>query len=209
MLCTDYQKMESEIQEFRMPAYTVQNARAWIAGLKDLINDNIKTLIKRVFQEITDGTYRVGGGWNGTKKKRNNNGIDKNFILDTGDWSSCFGYWSDRPTVTDDLEKVCHLLSGKTLPEKTAKAVMRDEKKRSSGMSISRSASARMGIHTTRWPIRSATSSTSTVPRARSSARTSRSRYSRTGGRHEQTGRRGPLKRRARWQYEQGEDEPG
>ncbi|MGO8695971.1 MAG: DUF4942 domain-containing protein [Rectinemataceae bacterium] len=129
MLCTDYQKMESEIQEFRTPAYTVENARAWIAGLKDLINDNIKTLIKRVFQEITDGTYRVGGGWNGTKKKRNNNGIDKNFILDTGDWSSCFGYWSDRPTVTDDLEKVCYLLSGKTLPEKTAKAVMRDEKK--------------------------------------------------------------------------------
>jgi hypothetical protein len=128
MLCTDYEKMEKEIEEFRTPEYTIENARAWIAGLKDLVNDNVRTLVKKVFVSITEGTYRVGSGYNGTKKKRNNNGVDKNFILSTGDWSSCFGYWSNCPTVTDDLEKVCYLLSGKTLPEKTAKMTMRDEK---------------------------------------------------------------------------------
>lgn len=63
------------------------------------------------------------------RKKRNNNGVDKRFILRTGDWSMMFAYWGERPTVTDDLEKVCYLLAGRTLPEKTAKALMRAEKR--------------------------------------------------------------------------------
>jgi hypothetical protein len=128
MLCTDYKKMTEEIEQFKTPTFTIDNANAWLAGLKDLINENVKTLIKQVYAEIIKGTYYVGSGYNAMKKKRNNMGIDKSFILHTRDWSSTFGYWSNTPTVTDDLEKVCYILSGLSLPEKTAKMVMRDTK---------------------------------------------------------------------------------
>ena len=129
MLCSDYAKMQEDIDGCRTPPFTVENAEAWIAGLKDLIYDNVRTLVKKVFQEITRGTYQTGSSYNAPRKKRNNNGVDKHFILRTGEWNMMFAYWDERPTVTDDLEKVCYLLSGQTLPEKTAKALMKSEKK--------------------------------------------------------------------------------
>ncbi len=124
MLCTDYKKMIEEINSYKTPVFTVENANAWIAGLKDLINENVRVLVKKVFAEITDGAYYVGNGFRGEKKKRNNNGVDKMFILYTRDYQSVFGYGYD-PTVTDDLEKVCYILAGKQIPEKTAKDQMR------------------------------------------------------------------------------------
>lgn len=129
MLCSDYDQMQKDIDGCRTPPFTVENAEAWIAGLKDLIHDNVRTLVKKVFQEITQGTYRTGSSYNAPRKKRNNNGVDKRFILRTGEWSMMFAYWGEHPTVTDDLEKVCYLLAGRTLPEKTAKALMKAEKR--------------------------------------------------------------------------------
>lgn len=125
MLCTDYERMKKEIENFETPVFTIENARAWIEGLKDLINDNVRMLVKQVYRTIIDGHYNTGAGCNAQKKKRNNAGVDQMFILRTGDYSSLFGYWSSRPTETDDLEKVCYLLDGKTVPDVTAKMTMK------------------------------------------------------------------------------------
>jgi len=124
MLCTEYEKLKNDIENFNTPIFSPDTARAWLAGLSDLINDNVKTLIHQVFTSITEGTYHTGSSYNAPRKKRNNNGIDKMFILNTGDWSSLFGYWSNRPTITDDLEKVCYIIAGRPLPERTAKETM-------------------------------------------------------------------------------------
>ena len=130
MLCTDYEKMKDQIEDFNFPEFTIENAEGWLAGLKDVIYDNIRTLIKTVFENITEDTYYTGSGYsNLKKKKRNNNGIDKNFILTTNDYSRIFGYYSSKPTLTDDLEKVCYIMDGKTVPEITLKQIMRQEKK--------------------------------------------------------------------------------
>lgn len=128
LLCTEYEKMLGEIDNFKTPAFTVENANAWLAGLKDLINDNVRALVKKVYREIIDGTYYTGSGHNAPRKKRNNNGVDKRFIIRTGDYNLIFGYWGSSPTITDDLEKVCYLLDGKMVPEKTAKQTMKAEK---------------------------------------------------------------------------------
>lgn len=129
MLCSDYSKMQKDIEEFRTPPFTILNAQAWVAGLKGLIYENVKTLVKKVFEEITQGTYRTSSSYNAPRKKRNNNGVDKRFILQTGDYNRMFAYWCNDPTVTDDLEKVCYLLNGQTLPDQTAKAIMKSEKR--------------------------------------------------------------------------------
>lgn len=120
MLCTDHQKMVDQIDKFQTPEFTIENASGWLDGLKNLIRDNVHALVKKVYSEITNGFYYTGGsGYRGDKKKRNNNGIDKNFILYTADWSTIFAYWRYSPSIMDDLEKVCYILDGKTLPEKT------------------------------------------------------------------------------------------
>lgn len=124
MLCTEYEKLQQDIENGNTPRFTVENARAWLEGLSELINDNVKTLIHQVFAEITQGHYYTGR----ICKKRNNNGIDKNFILYTNDYSSLFGYWTSKPTVTDDIEKVCYILAGQAMPKLTAKDSMRNDK---------------------------------------------------------------------------------
>jgi len=132
MLCTDWEKMRSQIEHCQTPDFTPENANGWLNGLQGLILDNVKTLVKQVYRQVIDGTYYVGGR-NGDKKKRNNNGIDKRFIIHTGDWNQVFNYWSDRPSIMDDLEKVCYLLDGKTLPEKTLRETMRATKEEEAG----------------------------------------------------------------------------
>jgi hypothetical protein len=129
MLCTDYEKMQKEINEFVTPDFTIENAQGWIDSLKDLIFENVKTLIKQVFKSITEKTYYTGSGYPRQKKKRNNNGIDESFIIYTNDYSNILGYCSHNPTITDDLEKVCYILSGEKLPDVTCKDIMRQEKK--------------------------------------------------------------------------------
>lgn len=51
-------------------------------------------------------------------------------LIDTRDYSSVFGFYSRSrdPSITDDLEKVCYILDGKTLPEVTLKATLRGDK---------------------------------------------------------------------------------
>ena len=130
MLCTDYAKMSDEIDHFQTPVFTIENANGWLDGLKGLIRENVNTLIKKVYSEITNGFYYTGGsGCRGEKKKRNNNGIDKNFILYTADWSTIFAYWRDSPSIMDDLEKVCYILDGKTLPDKTIRQELKADQK--------------------------------------------------------------------------------
>lgn len=119
MLCTSYEDVMRDIKEFKMPEFTIDNASGWVLGLKALIHDNVKTLIKQVYQSITQEKYRTGGGYSGQIKKRNNNGIDKHFIITTNDYSRIFAYWHSKPTVTDDLEKACYILDGKSLPDTT------------------------------------------------------------------------------------------
>lgn len=129
MLCTDFQKMIDEIDHFRTPDFTIENANGWIAGLKQTIRDNVNTLVKKVYSDITNGYYYTGNGYRGEKKKRNNNGIDKSFIIYTADWKTIFAYWSDKPTIMDDLEKVCYILDGKALPDKTLRTKMKADRK--------------------------------------------------------------------------------
>jgi hypothetical protein len=130
MLGTDYDKMQKDIENFKFPDFTLENAEGWILGLKDVIYDNVKTLIKTVFKKLTEDTYYTGSGYSSRKKKkRNNNGVDKRFIISTNDYSAIFGYNWYRPTITDDLEKVSYLLDGKKLPELTLKQKMKQDKK--------------------------------------------------------------------------------
>lgn len=128
MLCTDFKRMIEEIDHYQTPDFTIENANGWIAGLKDTIRDNVNTLVKKVYSDITSGYYYTGGGYRGDKKKRNNNGIDKTFILYTCDWSTVFAYWQDKPSIMDDLEKVCYILNGKSLPDKTLRDALRSNK---------------------------------------------------------------------------------
>lgn len=120
MLCTDFEKLQKQIENFDFPEFNIENANGYIASLKDIIYDNIKSMMKSVYDRITQQTYYTGSGYsNRHKKKRNNNGVDKHFIITTNDWHRVFSYWTDRPTVTDDLEKLCYILNGKSLPAKT------------------------------------------------------------------------------------------
>ena len=128
MLCTDYDKMCKEIGELKTPEFTLPNVHSWTEGLKALVYENVNTLIKQVFKAITEETYRTGGSYNSsTKKKRNNNGIDPFFILSTSDCRCIWGYYG-TPTITDDLEKVCWIVSGLPVPDITCKEVMRSNK---------------------------------------------------------------------------------
>ena len=128
MLCTEFKAMEKKIDDFDFPAYTVDNTYRYIDSLKETIYDNVRTMMKTVYANLCDGTYHTGSGYRAPKKKRNNNGIDKMFILGTRDYMRVFGYYSDSPTITDDLEKLCYILDGKKLPEQTIIRTMRAEK---------------------------------------------------------------------------------
>ncbi len=131
MLCTEYDKMNKEIESFQTPVFNIANAEAWLSQLKSLIYKNIKTMLKTVYDKIITDYYYTGSGYsNRKKKKRNNNGVDKNFILTTNDYNMVHGYYSyyGHITITDDLEKACYLLDGKTVPVKTIKETMRENK---------------------------------------------------------------------------------
>ena len=130
MLCTEYDKMESAIEDCSFPEFTVENAEGYIASLKSIIYENVKTMMRSVYDQITGGHYYTGSGYSSRqKKKRNNNGIDKTFILATGDYHRIFGTYrfGARPTVTDDLEKLCYLFDGQKLPEHTIIEQMRSD----------------------------------------------------------------------------------
>lgn len=128
MLCTDYEKMSQQIENFDFPVFTVENCNSWLDGLKDTIYENVKTLIKTVFERITQEHYYTGSGYSSRqKKKRNNNGVDQSFILTTYDNNDIFGY-RHRPTIVDDLEKACYIIDKKMLPDFTIKDRMRKEK---------------------------------------------------------------------------------
>lgn len=121
MLCTEYEKLQNDISYGRVPEFTIENVRGWIAGLNQTVCDNVKKMLYNVYDKITNGYYYVGK----EKKKRNNTGIDKNFIITTYDYSCMYNYWTGGPTLTDDLEKVCYILDGKSVPDITIKNVMK------------------------------------------------------------------------------------
>lgn len=120
MLCTDYEKMMEDIDRFNFPVFTVENAEGYLGSLKDIIYNNVREMMRSVFERITDSHYYTGNGFRGrAEKKRNNNGIDKHFIITTYDYSRVFEYWRRGPSITDDLEKLCYILNGETLPKET------------------------------------------------------------------------------------------
>jgi len=128
MLCTEYERMTKEINEFQTPQFTSENAWAWLDGLKSLIYENVRLMCKRVYQDLITQWYYTGSGYQAPKKKRNNNGVDKWFIIHTGDHGRIFQYWANHPTITDDLEKVCFILDGKQPPANTLIARAKAEK---------------------------------------------------------------------------------
>ena len=128
MLCTEYQKLVDQINNFDFPVFNMETADSWVLSLKSMVYESIQKLIEDVFQRITQETYWTGSGYsNRQKKKRNNNGIDKHFIISTGDHYA-MNWYSGRPTITDDLEKACYIIDGRDLPEVTIKATMRKGK---------------------------------------------------------------------------------
>lgn len=127
MLCREYKKLCNDIENYVFPPFTVSNAESWVEGLTELIYDNVRTLVKTVFTDITTETYHTGG-WSSPKKKRNNNGIDKLFIIGTRDYTRVFSYY-DYPSITDDLEKACYILDGKKVPDNTLLREMNKERK--------------------------------------------------------------------------------
>lgn len=127
MLCTEYEKMTSQIEKYDFPVFNLDNAETWLDGLKGLVYESVRKLIEDVYGRITEKTYPTGSGWDKTEKKRNNNGIDKHFILTTYDHNAITWY-SQRPTITDDLEKACYIIDGKSVPECTIKENLRKGK---------------------------------------------------------------------------------
>lgn len=128
MLCTEYDKLSKQIADFNFPVFNLENAEAWLDGLKRVVYESVQKLIEDVFNRITEKTYHTGSSYSTRKeKKRNNNGIDKHFILTVYD-NSTLSHWNHRPTLTDDLEKACYIIDGKTVPEKTIKAQMSSDK---------------------------------------------------------------------------------
>jgi hypothetical protein len=128
MTCTEYKTLQEDIENCKTPDFSPANIEGWLKGLQSLIYKNVNQLAKNVFDKLITGGYYTGpGGWNATKKKRNNAGIDEFFILSTNDYSSVCR-WSPYPTITDDLEKLCYLLDNKTVPEKNCKSIMYSEK---------------------------------------------------------------------------------
>ncbi|MGD9157002.1 MAG: DUF4942 domain-containing protein [Desulfobacteraceae bacterium] len=123
MLCSEYAKMMKEIEELKTPDFTPENAEAWLTSLKSMIYENIRLMCKRVYEKLITGSYETGSGFASREKKRNNNGVDKFFILQTYDYLMMYNYWSGGPTITDDLEKVCYILDGKSVPDKTLKTL--------------------------------------------------------------------------------------
>jgi len=128
MLCTEYEKLNKQIEAFALPPFTEETVNSWLDGLKAQIYDNVRTMIMNVYDELINRTYYTGSGYSGRKKKkRNNNGVDNTFIITTMDYSRIFGYYH-KPTITDDLEKVCYVMSGKTLPDITIIERMRSDR---------------------------------------------------------------------------------
>ncbi len=129
MLCTEFKNMTKEIDEGKAPEFTPENVGAWLESLKSLIHENVRAMMKSVYEKIITGSYYTGGR-NGDQKKRNNNGIDASFILYTGDHSRVhqYGYYWNHPTITDDLEKACYLIAGEELPEHPLKNRMAADK---------------------------------------------------------------------------------
>lgn len=127
MLCTEYDKLKKQIYDYNFPIFNLNNANQWLSALKKVVYENIQKLIDDVFEHITCGTYYTGpNGY--IKKKRNNSGIDKHFILTTHD-CSYLGWYNRGPTITDDLEKACYLIDGKELPDITIKENIKREKR--------------------------------------------------------------------------------
>jgi len=129
MLCTEYDKMVTDLDNCRFPEFTIENAQGWINQLQEMIFQNVKYMAENVYNRIVNDIYYTGGSSYSTrkKKKRNNKGIDSFFILTTSDYGMMFSYWQSRPTVTDDLEKLCYILDGKKLPKDTIKQQARTE----------------------------------------------------------------------------------
>lgn len=131
MLCTDYDKLQSQIDNFDFPKFTVENAEGYVASLKDIIYDNVKTMLKEVYDRIINSIYYTGSGYsNRKKKKRNNSGVDSHFIITTND-NYRLGYGHGRPSITDDLEKLCYILDNKSLPDVTLMQTARQDKEES------------------------------------------------------------------------------
>jgi hypothetical protein len=130
MLCTNYKKMRTQIEACDFPEFTIENAESWLSALKESIYDYVRLMMKTVYKNLTEETYYTGSsqGYR-QKKKRNNNGIDSSFIIYTHDYFRVFAYSSSGPTVTDDLEKLCYILDGKNLPDRTIIDEMQKEKK--------------------------------------------------------------------------------
>jgi hypothetical protein len=124
ILSDEFNEVQKSVYDKEAPDFTEANVRGWIDGLAERMYSGAVALIKKVYADLVNGTYHVGG-WNGEKKKRNNNGIDSNFILSAYDYSSLYGYHISKPTITDDLEKACYLLDGKRLPDQRLKETMR------------------------------------------------------------------------------------
>lgn len=129
MLCSDYKKMKDQLYNYNFPEFTKDNAEAWLFGLKGMIYESVQKMIEKVFEGITNETYWTGGSSYSTKvkKKRNNDGIDKFFILSTSDYTG-YGWRWDHVSLTDDLEKACYLLDGKLLPKETLKIKAQSQK---------------------------------------------------------------------------------
>jgi hypothetical protein len=127
MLCTEYDKLRKQIDDYNFPQFNLDNANQWLAALKKTVYENVQQLIEDVFNRITQQTYYTGQGQR-TKKKRNNNGIDKCFIITTHDHNH-LGWHDGKPTITDDLEKACYIIDGKQLPDITIKSALRREKR--------------------------------------------------------------------------------
>lgn len=113
MLCTEYEKIKWKIlDDCDFLPFTEENVQGFLESCSAWIKDGVNEMLKRVFEQLIDGYYYVGK----VRKKRNLNGVAKDFILYTFDYNR-IAFYRDSPTITDDLEKLCFLIAGKELPK--------------------------------------------------------------------------------------------
>ena len=122
MLSSEYEKLSNQVENYQTPEFTEKNVIGWVSGMKDLINNGVKNLAETLYRALINAKYITEN----KTKKRNNNGVDKRFIIRAND----YGYlYSDnrKPTITDDLEKLCYILDCKELPEHRMKESLYDD----------------------------------------------------------------------------------
>jgi hypothetical protein len=118
----DKEKMLEKISE-NPPVFNYENAMDALSGFLNSKDAVATTMIKKIYKNITDSVFRIGGSYKHDDEKRIQKGIPKSFRLSIfytygkGLPSYISGY-RDKFAVITDLERACFLVDNKSQPDR-------------------------------------------------------------------------------------------